>query len=449
VSDLVVHPAGRPLFGSVPVPPDKSIAHRAFLLASVAEGTSRVRGADLGGDNQSTLAALRALGVDVERDGAETRVTGRGLRGWRAPAADLDCGNSGTTMRMLAGMLVAQPFPSRLIGDASLSRRPMDRVARPLRLRGARIEGRIDAARPGETTAPLSIEPLPAVQPLSAIEYEMPVASAQVKSALLLSGMWADGPTWLREATVSRDHTERMMRALGVPVHGVGGMVELDPSSWSRGLPAFELVVPGDVSAAAFLLAAAQLVPESRVDLRAVGHNPTRTGLFEVLRDMGGALQVTPRGDELGEPVADLAAASAPLAGVRVGGETLLRAIDEVPVVCALAARARGTTTIGEAAELRVKESDRIAAMVRVLRAFGVGVEERADGMVVEGRPEGALSPAVIDSEGDHRVAMSAAVLALVGGGPSRIRNADCIAVSFPRFVGTLRALGATLEVTS
>ncbi|MEJ7731913.1 MAG: 3-phosphoshikimate 1-carboxyvinyltransferase [Polyangiaceae bacterium] len=346
-------------------------------------------------------------------------------------------------------MLVAQPFASRLVGDASLSRRPMDRVARPLRLRGARIEGRLDPARPGETTAPLSIEPLPAVQPLSAIEYELPVASAQVKSALLLSGLWADGATWLREATVSRDHTERMMRALGVPVHGVGGMVELDPSSWSRALPAFELTVPGDISAAAFLLAAAMLVPESRVDVRAVGHNPTRTGVLDVLRDMGAAVQVTPRGDELGEPVADLAAASAPLIGARLGGETLLRAIDEVPALCVLAARARGTTTIGDAAELRVKESDRIAAMVRVLRAFGVGVEEHADGMVVEGRPDGALSAAVIDPEGDHRVAMSAAVLALAGAGPSRIRNADCIAVSFPRFVGTLRALGATLEVTS
>ncbi len=445
--DLVIHPALGPLSGSVPVPGDKSIAHRAILLAGLASGQSRITGGSLGEDNIATLGALRAMGVRASEEASTLTVDGVGLDGLSAPSGPIDCGNSGTTMRLLAGVLAAQRFAAELVGDASLSRRPMGRVAAPLRLRGARIEGKIDPRRPGEITAPVRIGPLPAPHVLSALEYETPVASAQVKSAILLSGLWADGPTYVREPLVSRDHTERMLSALGVPLRSIGAMVELDPASWSGVLPAFTLQVPGDLSAAAFLVVAAQLVPGSRVDVRRVGLNPTRTGLLEILRDMGGVLDAEARGDELGEPVGDLHAAFASLRGVRTGGEVVTRAIDEVPILCALAARAAGRTEILDAAELRVKESDRIATMASVLAAFGVQVEERPDGLVVEGVPDRPLRAATVPSRGDHRVAMTAAVLGLVADGPTRVTDAACIATSFPRFAGTLRALGAEVEL--
>lgn len=430
------------------MPGDKSIAHRAILLAGIASGTSRVEGGALGEDNEATLGALRAMGVVAnEAEGGAIAIAGAGLHGLSAPAGPIDCGNSGTTMRLLAGVLAAQRFATVLTGDASLSRRPMERVARPLRLRGARIEGEIDPKRAGEITAPLRIGPLPAPHVLGPLSYELPVASAQVKSAALLSGLWADGATYVREPLVSRDHTERMLSALGVPINAMGAIVELDPAAWSGSLPAFEIRVPGDLSAAAFLVAAAQIVAGSRVDVRRVGLNPTRTGLCEILRDMGGALETEPQGDELGEPIGHLHAAFTELRATRTGGERVTRAIDEIPILCALAARARGVTTIADAAELRVKESDRIAAMAGVLRAFGVGCEEQRDGLSIEGAPDRPLAAATIASGGDHRVAMTAAVLGLVADGPTRVLDAACIATSFPKFVGTLRALGAKIEV--
>ena len=445
--DLLIHPAEGPLVGSVPVPGDKSIAHRAILIAGIASGRSTVRGGALGEDNVSTLGALRAMGVRAtETDGVLT-IEGVGLHGLTAPAGPIDCGNSGTTMRLLCGVLAAQRFATTLTGDASLSRRPMQRVAGPLRLRGARIEGKMVPLRPGEITAPLVVGALPAPHVLSEIEYEMPVASAQVKSALLLSGLWADGPTYVREPLVSRDHTERMLAALGVPIRSVGAMVELDAHAWSGELPAFSVEVPGDLSTAAFLVVAAQIVAGSRVDVRRVGLNPTRTGLLDVLRDMGGAIEAEAKGDELGEPIGDLRAAAASLTAVRTGGEVVTRAIDEVPILCALAARARGRTEILDAAELRVKESDRIATMASVLTAFGVPCEERPDGLAVEGVPDRPLRAATVASRGDHRVAMTAAVLGLVADGPTRVTDVGCIATSFPRFAGTMRALGARVEV--
>lgn len=444
---LVVHPIDRPLTGSVPVPADKSIAHRALIFASLARGTSRIVANAPGDDNAATADAFRAMGVRIDAGPDEIRVEGAGLHGLRAPAAPIDCGNSGTTMRLLAGVLAAQRFASTLVGDASLMRRPMERVARPLRLRGARIEGKIDPRRPGECTAPLEIGPLPEPHVLSGLEYELPVASAQVKSAILISGLYADGATYVREPSLSRDHTERMLSALGVPLRAVGPMVALDPDGWSGELDAFDVTVPGDLSAAAFLIAAAHLVPGSRVDVRGVGLNVTRTGLFDVLRDMGGAFEVEARGHELGEPIGLLRAGSAPLSAARVGGEIVARAIDEIPILCGLAARARGTTTIVDAAELRVKETDRIAAMAAVLRAFGVACEEHPDGLVVEGRPDEPLEAATVDSRGDHRIAMTAAVLGLVAGGRVMVRDVGCIRTSFPRFAGTLRALGAKVSV--
>jgi 3-phosphoshikimate 1-carboxyvinyltransferase len=251
----------------------------------------------------------------------------------------------------------------------------------------------------------------------------------------------------VREPIVSRDHTERMLCALGVPLRSMGSMVELDGGSWSGKLPAFELRIPGDLSTAAFLIAAAQIVPGSRVDVRRVGLNPTRTGFLEALRDMGGHVEADPLGDELGEAIGDVRAEATDLSAVRIGGELVPRAIDEVPILCALAARARGESTISDATELRVKESDRIAAMAAMLAAFGVRCEEHEDGLTIEGVPDRPLSRANVSSGGDHRVAMTAAVLGLVADGPTRVRDVDCIATSFPRFVGTLRALGAQIEV--
>jgi 3-phosphoshikimate 1-carboxyvinyltransferase len=446
MADLVVHPIARPLTGSVPVPSDKSIGHRALLFASLSEGASTLRDFSFGEDNVSTADCMRAMGVDITQTGpAELRVRGVGLRGLRAPARDLDCGNSGTTMRMLCGVLAAQPFDSVLVGDASLSSRPMMRVVGPLRARGARLDGATHATKKGDITAPLRVRGLGASERLAGIEYESPIASAQVKSAMLLSGLYAEGATYFREPTVSRDHTERIMLALGVPIRTTGTVVELDPAGWSGKMPAFEVDIPGDLSAAAFLLVAAQIVGGSRVTVRDVGTNPTRTGILQILRDMGAGVEASPSGERGGEPVAEITAWPERLRGVAIGGETVARAIDEIPVACVLAARARGTTTITDAQELRVKESDRIATMAAVLRAFGVGCDERPDGLVIEGsdRP---VEPAVVDCKGDHRVAMSAAVLALSGRAPTTIRDCDCIATSFPRFVGTLRALGAKID---
>jgi 3-phosphoshikimate 1-carboxyvinyltransferase len=447
MTTLVVHPATGPLVGSVPVPSDKSIGHRALLFGALCEGTTRISGFSHGEDNVSTANAMRAMGVIVDEAGPEELfVHGAGLFGLRAPDTVLDCGNSGTTMRLLCGVLAAQRFRATLVGDETLSRRPMMRVAGPLRARGAVIDGRRHPTKDGEIVAPLAVGPLPEERELGSLEYESPVSSAQVKSAILLSGLYAHGVTRFREPTVSRDHTERMLAALGCPLRTVASIVELDPAAWSRRMPGFDIAIPGDISAAAFLLVAAQLVEGSRVTARGVGVNPTRTGLLEIVRDMGGGLTVESKGERSGEPVAELHAWSAPLRAVAIGGETVPRAIDEIPIACALAARAHGATRIRDAAELRHKESDRIATMARVLRAFGVACEEQPDGLDVEGR-EGALEPADVDSRGDHRIAMTAAVLALLAGSPSRVRDAACIATSYPKFVATLRALGARVDV--
>ncbi|MFO0619368.1 MAG: 3-phosphoshikimate 1-carboxyvinyltransferase [Polyangiaceae bacterium] len=448
MTDLVVHPAAGPLRGIVPVASDKSIVHRAIMFGALADGTSTVTKAWIGDDHRSTIDVFRALGVEIDVDEKAKTVSlrGRGLDGLSAPTRELDCGNSGTTMRLMAGILAAQRFASTLVGDASLNRRPMARIATPLRQRGARIEGRPSEKKVGEITAPLVIGPLPAPHVLSETTYASPVASAQVKSALLLSGLYSDGKTTVSEPMVSRDHTERMLSALGVPIRRLGPIVELDAPAWGGALPAFELEAPGDPSAAAFAIAAALIVPKSEVRTRGVGVNPTRMGLYDVLRWMGAALEVEHRGEALGEPIGEITALGCATRGARASGEVIARAIDEIPILSVVAARSAGTTTIHDAEELRVKESDRIAAIVRMLRAFGASVEEMPDGVVIEGR-EGGFRAARVESGGDHRIAMSAAILALLGDGPSRIVDVDCISTSFPRFVATLRALGATIDV--
>jgi 3-phosphoshikimate 1-carboxyvinyltransferase len=446
---LVIHPAESPLRGSVPVPSDKSIGHRALLVAALASGTSRLRAFSGGEDNLSTVSCLRALGVaiDVAR-GGEVTVRGRGLAGLEPPASLLDCGNSGTTMRLLSGILAAQPFRSVLQGDESLSRRPMGRVVAPLRARGAAIEGRPWRRPEGEpdVSAPLVVGPLPRGERLTELSYESLVPSAQVKSAVLLSGLYAEGPTYFKEPFVSRDHTERLLVSLGLPIETTGPVLRFDPSRWEGSLPPLDLAIPGDLSAAAFMIAAAQLVVGSQVTLRNVGVNPTRSGFLEMARDMGAGLSVESTGELGGEPVAEVHAWPNVLRAGRFGGEVVARAIDEIPILCALAARAAGETAITDAAELRVKESDRLAAVARLLRGFGVGCEERREGLEIEGstRP---LRAADIDSEGDHRIAMTAAVLALTADAPSVVRDVDCVQTSYPKFVATLRALGARIEV--
>jgi 3-phosphoshikimate 1-carboxyvinyltransferase len=445
-TDLVVTPLSGALKGSVPVASDKSIGHRALLFSAIANGKSRIRAVAYGEDNKSTAAALGKMGITIESPSpAEIIVHGAGLFGLRAPDGPLDCGNSGTTMRLLCGLLCAQPFESVLIGDASLSRRPMMRVAKPLRARGARVEGQPHAKKEGEITAPLRIGPLPENEHLKGLEYDSPVASAQVKSAILLSGLYAHGETIVREPQISRDHTERMMHALGVPIRTLGTMVAIDPAGWSGEMPALDVEVPGDISAAAFMLVAGAICEGSHVTVRGVGTNPTRTGILDILRDMGANVSASALGDRSGEPVSDVTVLASQLYGRKLGGEVVTRAIDEIPIVCALAARAKGTTEIMDAEELRVKESDRIGTMAGVLRAFGVECEERPDGMVIEGRA-GGLKAAEIESKDDHRIAMTATVLGLLADGPTTVRDVECIATSFPKFIGTLRALGATLE---
>ncbi|MCL2777636.1 MAG: 3-phosphoshikimate 1-carboxyvinyltransferase [Polyangiaceae bacterium] len=469
MAKLVVYPQNQPLFGKVSVPSDKSIGHRALLFASLCEGTSIIKRFSYGEDNVSTANAMRAMGVvidDVDEAGSprtgqsperpnspnnnegELRVHGKGLFGLKAPTAKLDCGNSGTTMRLLAGILAGQHFASTLIGDASLSRRPMMRVVGPLRSRGAIIDGNPHPTKAHDLLPPLRIGARKEGSFLSGLDYDSPVASAQVKSAILLSGLYSRDATLFTEPELSRDHTERMMYALGVPLRSIGSYLVLDPANWNGVMPAFDIEIPGDPSAAAFLVAAAQIVPGSRVAVSGVGTNPTRTGLFSVLQSMGGGIEIAPQGDQAGEPVGEITSWSSELRSTGgICGDIIARAIDEIPIACALAARASGTTTVRDAAELRVKESDRIATMVSVLRAFGVACKETRDGLDIEGT-SAKLLPATIDSRGDHRIAMTAVVLALLGQGPSTITDCGCIATSFPGFVATLRALGARIDVS-
>jgi 3-phosphoshikimate 1-carboxyvinyltransferase len=441
MSDWIIRGRARALRGRVRVPGDKSIGHRALLCAALSDGTVRVRGLSGGEDNRRTVAALGALGVAIEELGAdELVVAGCGLDGLAAPPGPLDCGNSGTSMRLLAGVLGPRTFVSTLVGDEYLTRRPMRRVAEPLGQMGARVDG-APGPRPGELYPPLTVGGARA-RP-HGIRWSSKVASAQVKSAVLLAALLADGPTTVVEPARSRDHTERMLAFLGAPIRVAGSTVTLDPSGWPRRLAARDLAVPGDVSSAAFLLAAAALVPGSRVTVERVGVNPTRTGFLDALAAMGARVEVGAPVDACGEPVADLACASAELRAIEIGGALALRALDELPLCAALAAHADGTTVIRDAAELRVKESDRVASTAAMLRALGVEVEERPDGLVVAGGP---VRAGEVDSRGDHRIAMAGAVCALGADGETRIRDVDNVATSFPGFAALLARLGAEIR---
>lgn len=444
-----IEPFRGALRGALRLPGDKSIGHRALLFGALASGSSELRNLSAGEDNASTRSLLEALGVTFEAlEGGGVRVHGVGLEGLRAPSRTLDCGNSGTTMRLAVGLLAAQHFDSVLTGDASLSRRPMARVLKPLRSRGARVDGAFDPRRNDET-APLTVRGLREGLRLGALEHAMQVSSAQVKSCLLLSGLRAAGPTSLNEPLLSRDHTERMLRAMGAPLETLGTAVQLDPTEWDGRLEPQRFDLPGDLSSATFWLVAAHLCPGSRIAVRDCGLNPTRAGSLDVLRDMGGSIALEPKGERCGEPVGDIhVGAWAPAefrSGARVAGELAVRCLDEVPALVAAAAHCYGAESVfSDLRELRVKESDRIAALVRMLRAFGLEAQEQPEGLTLRGSvPRGG---AVIDSEGDHRIAMSAALVALRAEGPTVVRDVGCVATSYPSFARLLGKLGVSIE---
>jgi 3-phosphoshikimate 1-carboxyvinyltransferase len=426
--NLTIH-SGSPLRGEITVPGDKSITHRALLLGALADGPTRIRGYLDGGDCRATLGCLRALGVQIEQpDSGELVIHGSGLRGWHEPDDVLNCVRSGTTMRLLAGLLAGQSFYSILGGEAQLRRRPMDRVTAPLRQMGARIEG-----RQGGRVPPLSI----IGAPLHGTEYTLPVASAQVKSSILLAGLFAEGTTTVIEPTLSRDHTERMLSARGATVltqgtrHTIMGPV--------TGLAPLDVSVPGDFSSAAFWLVGALLVPGSVVLLRDINVNVTRIGLLDMLHDMRARITVIAPHDEGGEPVADLLVCAQPLKAAQVGGDLVPRMIDEFPILALAATQAEGITHVRDAAELRVKETDRIATIVEALCALGAHIEPYPDGFDVEGPTP--LQGAVVDSHGDHRLAMTLAIAGLCAQGETTILGSECIADSFPGFEARLQLL--------
>jgi len=423
--------AGGPLHGSVRVPGDKSVSHRALMLAAIAEGESRIRGFLEGEDTRATAAVLAQLGVRIDTPSAGERVVhGVGLHGLRGAAQPLDCGNAGTGMRLLTGLLAGQAFDSTLIGDASLSKRPMRRVTDPLALMGAHIDTH-------DGLPPLHVH---GGQPLQGVRYELPVASAQVKSALLLAGLYAAGETEVVEPHPTRDYTERMLAAFGWPIAFAPGRAKVEGG---HALHATDVEVPADFSSAAFFLVAASIVPGSELRLPAVGLNPRRTGLLQALRLMGADITVENEREAGGEPVGDLVARHAPLHGVELPEALVSDMIDEFPVLFIAAAVASGTTVVRGAAELRVKESDRIATMASGLRTLGAAVEETPDGAVIHG---GRLGGGTVESHLDHRIAMSFAVAGLVATEPVRIHDCGHVATSFPGFLELANGCGFALR---
>ncbi len=427
--NITVTPTVR-LAGTLEVPGDKSISHRAALFGALAEGRTEITGFLEGEDCQNTLKAVRALGADVTRKGpGHYLVDGAGLMGLAEPDDVINCGNSGTSARLLLGVLAGQPFWSMLTGDDSLRRRPMGRVAEPLRRMGATVVGRDGGAR-----LPLAVC---GTRPLKALHYSSPVASAQVKTALLLAGLWADGPVTVDEPALSRDHTERMLASFGARLAASPGRVSITPGGRLIGQP---VAVPGDISSAAFFLVAAATLPETSLTLKNIGVNPTRTGVLDVLSGMGARIRRQSGGmTGAAEPAADLSVSAAGLKGIEIGGELIPRLIDEIPVLAVAACLAQGVTRIRDAAELRVKESDRIAAIAVQLGRMGADISERPDGLEIRGGRR--LRGALVQSGGDHRMAMALIVAGLGAEGATVIEDTACIATSFPGFLPALNGL--------
>lgn len=418
-----ISPATR-VSGEIRLPGDKSISHRYALIASIAEGESRIHDFSTGADCHSTLGCVRALGTGVEEQGTDVVIQGRGLDGLSQPAGDLDAGNSGSTIRMLSGILAAQSFSSRIIGDGSLSRRPMERVMRPLAEMGASIVGR-DGRFP-----PLEIEG----RKLRPIDYTLPVPSAQVKSCVLFAGLYADGTTVVREPLRSRDHTEIALREFGAEVRVERRMITLEGRPRLTGR---ELFVPSDLSSAAFFIVAALLVPGSELVIRGVGLNPTRSTLLDVLVSMGASIRIVDVAEKNGELIGDISVKSSRLRGGIIERGTTAALIDEIPVLAILGAASEEGLMVRDAAELRLKETDRIATVAENLRRMGIQPEELPDGIGIAGRQQ--FRAAAIDSFGDHRIAMAFSIAALLADGPCEIRDADAASVSFPEFFRILR----------
>lgn len=438
MSEVLIARPSVSLSGRLRVPGDKSISHRAIMLGALAEGKTPIEGFLEGADAISTMNVFRALGVQIDGpDHGRVMVHGVGAQGLKATSLALDCGNSGTSMRLLSGLLAGQGISATLVGDASLSRRPMRRVTDPLALMGARID--TQDGRP-----PLQIHAQN--RPLSGIHYVMPVASAQVKSALLLAGLQAQGEVQVTEPAPTRDHTERMLSAFGVQVRVEGSTVKLQGGQFLRATP---IQVPADISSAAFFLVAGSIAPAGELLLTQVGVNPTRTGVIDILRLMGADIQLENPRMLGGEPVADLRVRPAALRGIDIPPELVPLAIDEFPVLFVAAACAQGTTRLTGAEELRVKESDRIAVMAEGLLALGVQATPTPDGIVIEGRAgagQAVFQGGTVDSHGDHRPAMAFAVASLRAAQPIRILDVANVATSFPHFVSLARSVGLDIE---
>ena len=412
------------------VPGDKSISHRAVMLGALCEGTCRISGFLNGEDCLSTIGCFQAMGIDITVEGTSVTVHGKGLHGLTAPASPLQVGNSGTTTRLISGILSGQPFSSTLIGDDSLNSRPMNRIATPLSSMGATFSG---TEKNGKLYAPFTITG----GALQGITYSLPVSSAQVKSAVLLAGLYAKGQTTVIEPEPTRDHTERMLRFLGADLKTEGNAITV---SGKNPLIAKDISVPGDISSAAYFLCAAAICPGSTITVKQVGVNPTRTGLLDALKAMGAQITLENETDLCGEPVADITCTYAPtLHGITIGGAQIPTLIDEIPVLAVVAAFAQGDTIIQDAAELKVKETNRIQTVVEELQKMGVDIEETADGMVIHGaRP---LHGAKVKSHLDHRIAMSLAVAALQAEGETTVQDAQCVDISFPGFFDLLERM--------
>ncbi len=422
---LIVNPIEK-IQGKISVPGDKSISHRAVMLSGISQGKSRIKGFLRGEDCLSTIACFRGLGIDIQEKNQEIHITGKGLHGLSEPKDILDAGNSGTTMRLLSGILAGQNFLSIITGDDSLKKRPMDRIANPLREMGAAIDGRC-----GGSLAPLVIRG----GGLQGMDYTLPVPSAQVKSAVLLAGLYAEGYTIVREKSISRDHTERMLRFLGGNIKTQKGVITLKSSN----LEGQEIEVPGDISSAAFFIAAAAAFEGAHLIVEKVGLNPTRTGIIDVLRDMGADIEFDRIHKSGGEEIGDIIVRGRKLLGTNIDETIIPRLIDEIPVIAVIAAVAEGKTTIRGAGELKVKESNRITAMVTELKKRGVDIKELPDGMEINGPNE--IRGGVAESYQDHRIAMAMAICGLFAKEPIKIKDPECIAISFPEFEEKLKQI--------
>lgn len=417
-----------PLRGKIAVESDKSISHRTVMFAALAQGKSVVENFLTAADTMSTCNCLRQLGIDISERGSNLIIQGRGLNGLKSSKEILDCGNSGTTMRLMSGILAAQNFRSILGGDDSLNRRPMKRIIEPLTMMGADI-----SAHSHGTYAPLDIKG----RKLKGIKYELPVASAQIKSAILLAGLFAAGETIVIEPEKSRDHTERMLGSMGAYLKVNDSRISVRPG---KALEPQRFIVPGDISSAAFFMVAAMIVPRSELMIKDVGINPTRSGIIEVLISMGGKIKIENQRTVSGEPIADLVISSSDLRGTIIEGEIIPRLIDEIPILAVAMAVAEGESVVKGAGELRVKETDRISAICSELGKMGADIKETADGFIINGKP-GALTGALVNSHKDHRIAMSMAIAALTAKGQTTIEGSEAVSISFPGFWNLLRGI--------